>query len=72
MSSANLTYAVYAAIAALWVLWIVFTFARRTRYVTADGVAARLMRGPIARWVVWASWAFVGWHLFVRGRGAFE
>jgi hypothetical protein len=72
VSSSTITYAVYAVIGALWILWIVFTFAHRNRYMTPDGVAARLMRGPVARWVVWASWAFVGWHLFVRGRGAFE
>jgi hypothetical protein len=72
MSSANITYAGYALIAALWILWIAFTFTHRDRYATLDGLAARLMRGPVARWLVWASWAFVGWHLFVRGRGAFE
>lgn len=72
MSSANVTYAVYAVIAAFWILWAVFTLAHRDRYLTVDGVVARLMRGPVARWIVWASWAFVGWHLFVRGRGAFE
>jgi hypothetical protein len=71
MSSANFTYAGYAAIAALWLAWSVFTYVR-PRYVTLDSLAARLMRGPVARWIVWASWAFVGWHLFVRGRGAFE
>jgi hypothetical protein len=72
VSSSTITYAVYAVIAALWILWAVFTLAHRDRYVTLDGIVARLMRGPVARWIVWASWAFVGWHLFVRGRGAFE
>jgi hypothetical protein len=72
MSSANFTYAVYAAIAALWLVWIVFTYVRSPSSVSVDSLAARLMRGPVARWIVWASWAFVGWHLFVRGRGAFE
>jgi hypothetical protein len=72
VSSSTITYAVYAVIAAVWILWAVFTLAHRDRYVTLDGIVARLMRGPVARWIVWASWAFVGWHLFVRGRGAFE
>jgi hypothetical protein len=72
VSSSTITYGVYAVIAALWILWAVFTLAHRDRYVTLDGIVARLMRGPVARWIVWASWAFVGWHLFVRGRGAFE
>jgi hypothetical protein len=30
------------------------------------------MRHRIARWIVWALWAFLGWHLFVRGSGAFK
>jgi hypothetical protein len=37
-----------------------------------DAVVTRLMRHPVARWAVWALWAFIGWHLFVRGSGAFE
>ena len=48
------------------------THARRGRYATLDAVVSRLMRHPVARWAVWALWAFIGWHLFVRGSGAFE
>jgi hypothetical protein len=35
-------------------------------------VAARMMRHPFLRWSVYALWAFIGWHLFVRGSGAFK
>jgi hypothetical protein len=50
----------------------VFTYVNRPRYATLEGVAARMMRHPVVRWAVWALWAFIGWHLFVRGSGAFE
>ena len=28
------------------------------------GIVRRMMRHPLMRWAVLASWAFVGWHLF--------
>jgi hypothetical protein len=72
MSSSTFGYAVYAAIVVLAVAWSVFTYVNRPRYATLEGVAARMMRHPVVRWAVWALWAFIGWHLFVRGSGAFE
>jgi hypothetical protein len=72
MSSSTFGYTVYAVIAALALVWGVCTYVLRPRYATLNDVAARLMRHPIARWAVWALWAFIGWHLFVRGQGAFE
>lgn len=72
MSSSPFGYTVYAVIAAMAVSWAVFTYVRRPRYATLDAVVARLMHHPVLRWVVWALWAFIGWHLFVRGQGAFE
>jgi hypothetical protein len=72
MSSSTFGYAVYAVIAALAILWGVFAHVRRPRFATLDDVAGRLMRHPVTRWAVWALWAFIGWHLFVRGSGAFE
>jgi hypothetical protein len=72
MSSSTLGYAIYAVIAVLIVLWGVLTEVRGPRYATFDDIVTRLMRHPFWRWAVWAGWAFVGWHLFVRGRGAFE
>jgi hypothetical protein len=70
--SAVVTYAGYATIAAGWVAWAVFTMAQRPRYATLGGIVRRMTRHPLMRWAVWASWAFVGWHLFVRGTGAFK
>ncbi len=63
---------IYSVIAASWVAWGVFTQVERPRYATLGGIVRRMMRHPLMRWAVWASWAFVGWHLFVRGRGAFK
>jgi hypothetical protein len=72
MSASTVGYAIYAVIAALWVLWAVYTQLRHPRFATLDDVVTLLMRHRFWRWAVWAGWAFVGWHLFVRGRGAFE
>jgi hypothetical protein len=72
MSSSTLSYTIYAVIAALWVLWGLYTRLHRPRVATLEDVVTRLMRHRVWRWAVWAAWAFVGWHLFVRGRGAFE
>jgi hypothetical protein len=72
MSASTFGYTAYAVLTALLVLWGVFTWARQPRYATVDDVVTRLMRHPFWRWAVWAGWAFAGWHLFVRGSGAFE
>jgi hypothetical protein len=72
MSASTLGYTIYGVIVALLVLWGAFTWARHPRYTTLDDLVTRLMRHRVWRWAVWAAWAFVGWHLFVRGRGAFE
>jgi hypothetical protein len=72
MSASTLGYTIYAAIGALMLLWGVYTHLRRPRFVTLDAIVARMMRHPFWRWAVWAAWAFVGWHSFVRGRGAFK
>jgi hypothetical protein len=72
MSASTLGYTVYAVIAALALGWATFTYVDRPRYATFDDVVTRLMRNRVWRWAVWALWAFIGWHLFVRGGGAFE
>jgi hypothetical protein len=72
MSSSIVGYTIYALIAAAWVAWGVFARLQRPRFATLGGIMARMMRNPVLRWAVWASWSFVGWHLFVRGSGAFK
>jgi hypothetical protein len=72
MKASTLSYTIYAVIGALLVLSGVYTHIRRPRFVTLDAIVARMMSHRFWRWAVWAAWAFVGWHAFVRGRGAFE
>jgi hypothetical protein len=72
MSTGTVSYTIYAAIAASWVAWVVFTYARLPRFATFGGIVRRWMRRPLWRWILWASWAFVGWHFFARGSGAFK
>jgi hypothetical protein len=72
VSSSTLGYAVYALIAALAIAWCAFTYVRQPRFATLDNVLARCMRHRVGRWIMWALWAFLGWHLFVRGSGAFK
>ncbi|HMG28480.1 MAG TPA: hypothetical protein VKH36_16885 [Acidimicrobiia bacterium] len=72
MSSSTVGYAAYALIAALAIVWGAITYLRRPGFATPDDVVTRLVRHRFARWIVWALWAFVGWHLFVRGSGAFK
>ena len=72
MSSSTFGYTVYAVIAALTIVWAAFTYLQHPRYATLDNVVTRMMRHTVTRWTVWALWAFIGWHLFVRGSGAFK
>ena len=72
MSSSTFGYTVYAVLGAAVALWGVFTHAHRAKYASSNAVVTRLIRHPVSRWAVWALWAFIGWHLFVRGSGAFK
>src|SRR5262245_20314974 len=72
VSSSTFGYTVHAVIAALTIAWGAFAHLRRPRFATLDDVVTRLMRNPVARWAEWALWSFIGWHLFVRGSGAFN
>ena len=45
---------------------------RRTGRQSLPDAIRRLMLHPVGRVVVLAAWAWVGWHLFARGSGAFE
>jgi hypothetical protein len=72
MSSSVFSYALYALFTAALLAWGVFTRLRHPRYATLDGIVGRMMRHPALRWGLWFGWAFVGWHFFVRGSGAFK
>ena len=71
MSSRTLGYLGFAVIAAVAVGWSVVA-ARRPNVITLPGLLARLTRSRVLRLVLVMVWAWVGWHLFARGSGAFE
>ena len=58
---------------AAFLIWELISYrSSPPRYATLGSIVRGMMRHPFMCWAVWASWAFVGWHLFVRGRGAFK
>jgi hypothetical protein len=68
---ATITYVGFAAIVVAAVVWGAFTL-RRPGYSTPSHVLLVVTRTRTLRILVVLFWAFVGWHLFVRGSGAFE
>jgi len=70
MSSRAITLAGFVAIAAAAIVLEVWDRrAGRARLVDAVQVVLATRIGRIA---LLAAWAWVGWHLFARGSGAFE
>jgi hypothetical protein len=64
---------VWRGLLAAFLIWELISYrSSPPRYATLGSIVRGMMRHPFMRWAVWASWAFVGWHLFVRGRGAFK
>jgi hypothetical protein len=70
MSSRSMTFIGFAVIVAACVGWS--AVAPRTGRVSLPRLLARLTRSRLARLVVVLAWAWLGWHLFARGSGAFE
>lgn len=68
MTSRGLTFAGFALLLALAIGLEAF-IRRRPGLPTLGDVLTRRLAVRIA---VLLFWAFVGWHLFVRGSGAFE
>ena len=60
----------YAVIVAALIGYAIY--ARRTGRQSLPDSIRRLMLHPVGRVLVLAAWAWVGWHLFARGSGAFE
>lgn len=65
------TYVGFAAIVAAAFIWGAFTVLR-PGFSTPSHVVAVLTRTRTRRVLLVLFWAFIGWHLFVRGSGAFE
>ena len=65
------TLAGFAVLAVLFVGLSVYTH-RRPTWWTLPQLVARITRSRAGRLVIVLVWAWVGWHLFARGSGAFE
>jgi Family of unknown function (DUF6186) len=71
MSSRTFTFIGFAIIVGAAVVWSVVT-ARNPGLITLPRLLGRLTRSRIVRVVLVIGWAWLGWHLFARGSGAFE
>jgi hypothetical protein len=71
MTSRSITFTGFAVILGLAVVWSAVS-ARRADLVSLPEILARLTRSRVARLIFVLVWAWVGWHLFPRGSGAFE
>jgi hypothetical protein len=71
MSSRAITLAVFALLAVAVAGWSVVS-ARRPSLVTLPALMSRITSSRVVRLLVVIAWAWLGWHLFARGSGAFE
>jgi len=71
MSARFVTIAGFALIAAAAV-WVAVASARRPSLIPLPRLLARANESRVCRVVVALVWAWLGWHLFARGSGAFE
>jgi hypothetical protein len=51
---------------ALW-CWQFVTMSRRPRLPSFGDLVFALQRGRLGRLLLFAGWAWIGWHVFVRG-----
>jgi sirohydrochlorin ferrochelatase len=65
------TLAGYSLLAVLVVGWSAYTHPRPAWW-TLPQLVARFARSRAGRVVIVLVWAWLGWHLFARGSGAFE
>jgi hypothetical protein len=71
VTSRVVTLAGFAVLAAAGLWWSAVT-ARRPSFVTLPRLLARATGSRAVRIVFALAWAWLGWHLFARGSGAFE
>jgi hypothetical protein len=71
MSWRVVTFAGFAIIAAAGAGWALIT-AYRPNSVTLGQALRGLTRSTTARLFLFLGWAWLGWHLFARGSGAFK
>jgi Family of unknown function (DUF6186) len=71
VSSRFITLAGFAVLGAFGLCWSVIT-ARRPSLVTLPQLLGRVTASRLVRLLFVVVWAWLGWHLFARGSGAFE
>jgi len=71
MSTRFATLAVFALIAAA-ATGLALVSTRRPSLITLPALLARVTESRACRLVLALVWAWLGWHLFARGSGAFE
>jgi hypothetical protein len=71
VSARVVTLAGFAVLAAFGISWSAFS-ARRPSLVTLPQLLGRITASRPVRLLFVAVWAWLGWHLFARGSGAFE
>jgi hypothetical protein len=69
VTARDITFAVYGAIALALVV-VEATSVRRSS-LTLGQLTSHLMRRRVVRILVLLGWAWLGWHLFVRGTASF-
>jgi hypothetical protein len=70
VTSSTLTYVGFGVVFASAVAWALIAPRHARRMTLPDAIAA-LTRRRAARLAVVGAWAWLGWHLFARGSGAF-
>jgi hypothetical protein len=65
------SFAGFAVIGILIAAWVLIS-ARRTNGVTLGRSVRAVTRSARLRLLFFLGWAWLGWHLFARGSGAFK
>jgi Family of unknown function (DUF6186) len=71
MSSRTITFFGFGLIVTAAVVWSIVA-ARSPTLITLPRLLARVTRWRVVRFLLVVGWAWLGWHLFARGSGAFE
>ena len=70
MSSRTVTFFGFGLIVTAAVVWSIVA-ARSPTLITLPRLLARVTRSRVVRFLLVVGWAWLGWHLFARGSGAF-
>jgi hypothetical protein len=57
----------WAVIAALFFIWQGLAMVSGPSFPTISDMLDVVTRSVVGRWVLFAVWLWLGWHLFVRG-----